>query len=280
MGMGLAGLAYLILRNIVKPVSSEKRRFVENSRKAGRTLDEFNWREIRDNLLKYIKTFNLSDELREELNKDLNRLGIPKTAEDIRKLQILYTGFYLILVFFMFFVSVLLGMMMLVSTIIVWNIPMNTIKKEIKLRNNEFLNRLDELYSVIYNQYKRKNDEHLGNIIAAYIPTTSELMRKELMLVMRDVESGEDYALKQLKQRIPKPVVLRFCDIILNNLEGVDNVDVMDNFYQELKQVRDRERRKRNEKRAMKIDAINKTLYAPFIFLVIIYLIVSTLSNF
>lgn len=281
--MALATMSYLVLKEFVKPVSSEKKKLLENSKKAGRNLDEFNLKQLRDELLQKIKgiyNVSLSDLDREEMAKDLNRLGIEKTPEDIRRLQILYALIFLILAIFMFFISPLLGIIMLASTLIIWKIPTNSIKKEINLRNAEFLLRLDELYSIIFNQYKRKNDEHLGNIIAAYIPTTSELMRKELMLVMRDIESGEDYALKQLKQRIPRPLILRFCDIILNNLEGVDNVDVMDNFYQELKQIRDRERRKRNEKRASKIDMVNKTLYAPFIFLVIIYLAVSTISNF
>lgn len=283
MAATLAALAYFILRDILKPVSSEKRRYLENSRKAGRTLDEFSIRELRDNMLEKIKEWKdipISEDFREEMNKNLNRLGIDKTAEDIRRMQVLYTSIYIGASLLTLLFSVFVGILMLFLSYYIWNLPVNSIRNEIKTRNTEFLIRLDELYSVIYNQYKRKNDEHLGKIIAAYIPTTSDLMRKELMLVMRDIESGEDYALKQLKQRIPNPTILRFCDIILNNLEGVDNVDVMENFYMELKQVRDRRRRKRNEKRAKRIDLVNNSLYAPFIVLVVIYLIVSTISNF
>lgn len=280
MGFSIAFLVLHVLRRILKPVSKNKKKFVLESEKAGRTLNEYNWKETRDNLLKRIKTVNLSDEFRDDLNKDLNRLGIEHTAEDIRKMQILYTGAFLLLVIFLFMISALLGVIGFACVILVWNLPVNMIKTQIKERNDEFLIRLDELYTVIYNQYKRKNDEHLGKIISAYIPTASNIMRKELMLVMRDIESGEDYALKQLRSRIPHPLILRFCDMIGNNLEGVDNVDVMENFYLELKQARDLRRRKRNEIRAKKIDTVNKVLYAPFIFLVVVYLIVSTISNF
>lgn len=280
MGLSVAVLIYLVLVNVFKPLTSKKKKFMVESAKAGRTLNEYNWIETRDDVLKKIKDVNISEEFRDEMNKDLKRLGVNYTAEDIRKMQIVYTIAYAILVFFVFIVSPLLGVIALTFLVFVWNLPVSTIKKQIKARNDEFLIRLDELYTVIYNQYKRKNDEHLGTIVSAYIPTTSDLMRKELMLVMRDIENGEEYALKQLRQRIPHPLILRFCDMIMNNLEGVKNIDVMENFYIELKQERDRRRRKRNEKRANRIGAVNKTLYIPFGFLVIIYLIVSTISNF
>ena len=271
---------FIILRNILKPVTGGKKKFVDESKKAGRSLNEFNLLEVRDKLLKIIKTVNVSDEFREEMNADLYRLGVQQTAEDIRKMQLLYSGLWLVVSVILLLVSALFGVIALAFLPFIYKYPVNAIKTQIKNRNDEFLTRLHELYTVIFNQYKRNNSEHLGKIISAFIPTTTELMRKELMLLMRDIESGEDYALKQLKRRIPHPIVLRFCDIILTNLEGADNVDVMQNFYLELKQERDIRRRKRNEARALKIDAVNKMLYIPFGFLVVIYLLISTMSQF
>lgn len=273
--LSLAIATFLFLRKVLKPVTPKKVQFVEESKKAGRTLNQYNWREWRDRLLRKIKYVNMSDEFREELNKDLSRLGWEYTAEDIRRMQILYVGIYSIFTFLMLWISLFMGIIMLAFTPLIWNIPISYIKKEIKARNEEFLNRLDELYTVIYNQYKRKNDEHLGNIINAYLPTTTDLMKKELIIILRDIESGEEYALKQLKSRIPNPTVMRFCDIIMSNLEGVDNRDVMENFYMELKAVRDRRRRKRNEMKEQRLNFVVNMLYVPFFFLVIVFLIVS-----
>lgn len=271
---------FILLRSILKPVTGGKKKFVDESKKAGRSLNEFNLLEVRDKLLVMIKTVNISDEFREEMNADLYRLGIPQTAEDIRKMQLLYSGLWLFVSIILVLVSVFVGVIALACLPFIFNYPVNAIKSQINRRNDEFLMRLHELYTVIFNQYKRNNGEHLGKIISAFIPTTTDLMRKELMLVMRDIESGEDYALKQLKRRIPNPIILRFCDIILTNLDGAKNVDVMQNFYLELKQERDIRRRKRNEARALKIDAVNKMLYIPFGFLVIVYLLISTMSQF
>lgn len=278
--LALSIVGSIVLKKTLKPVSSKKERFVSESKKAGRNLRQFTWREVRDNVLRRFKYANMSQEFREELNKDIYRLGWEYSAEDIRKMQILYSFLFIVFSIFMFFISSLIGIIMIMFVFFVWNIPVNQIKKEIKERDTEFLSSLHGLYTVIYNQYKRNNSEHLGNILQSYLPTATPLMRKELMLMLRDIESGEDYALKQLRLRIPKPVVLRFCDIILNNLEGVDNRDVMENFYMELKGERDLRRRKRNEQREKSQVRMTQLLYIPFGFLVIVYLIVSTISNF
>lgn len=278
--LALAIITLITLRKWLKPISTKKERFVDESKKAGRSLNQYNWRSVRDSLLNKIKRVNMSDEFQEEIQGYLNRLGWKHTAQDIRKMQVLYTVLYLIFSVIMLAVSLMVGIIMIMLVPMVWNIPVNYVKKEIKERNDEFLFKLDELYNVIYNQYKRKNDEHLGNIISAYIHTTTPLMKKELVIMLRDIESGEDYALRQLKLRIPHPTVMRFCDIIYNNLEGVNNREVMENFYMELKSVRDRRRRKRNEEKAQHLDIVNKALYAPFIILVLVYLLISTISNF
>lgn len=273
-------LIFVLLRKIFKPISSSNERFIDESKKAGRTLNQFTWREVQDNLLKRIKYVNMSEELREELARDIYRLGWAYSVEEVRKMQVLYTLVYVALSVMMLFVNILIGLVMLFVTFVVWNIPINQIRKEIKARDDEFISSMYGLYTIIYNQYKRKNDEHLGNIIEAYLPTAKPLMRQELMLFLRDIDSGEDYALKQLKQRIPKPIVLRFSDIILNNLEGIDNKEVMENFYIELKAERDIIRRKRNERKAMMMGWVIKSLYIPFFFLAGVYLIVSTFGNY
>lgn len=278
--LALAIITLITLRKWLKPISTKKERFVDESKKAGRSLNQYNWRSVRDSLLNKIKRVNMSDEFQEEIQGYLNRLGWKHTAQDIRKMQVLYTVLYLIFSVIMLTVSLMVGIIMIMLVPMVWNIPVNYVKKEIKERNDEFLFKLDELYNVIYNQYKRKNDEHLGNIISAYIHTTTPLMKKELVIMLRDIESGEDYALRQLKLRIPHPTVMRFCDIIYNNLEGVNNREVMENFYMELKAVRDRRRRKRNEEKAQQLDVVNKALYVPFIILVLVYLLISTISSF
>ena len=273
-------LVYLLLKKKVKPLTVKNTAFIESSKKAGKSRRQFGWVDLQARGLKLIKTVNVSDEFRSEIGKDLNRLGWQHTPEDIRKMQWMYTSLFVGLSVFMFLISLLVGLIMLAFVPYVWGTPVRFLKDENKKRNDEFLLRLDELYALIYNTYKRNNSQPLADIVAAYYPTTSYLMKLELALFLRDLESGEEYALKQLKLRIPHPLVIRFCDLVSNNLEGAKNTDVMENFYGELKQIRDRRRRARNKKRVELIDKITMLLYVPFTFLVIVYLILMTVSEF
>ena len=278
--VSFALMGYLFLKEKVKPMTTKKSSFIESSRKAGRSRNQFGWRDLQSRGMSFIKTVNISEEFRDEIGKDLNRLGWQHTPEDIRKMQIMYTVLFVAFSVIMFLISLLVGFIMLGFVPFVWNTPVRFLKAENKKRNDEFLLRLDELYTLIYNTYKRGNGENLGNIVAAYYPAASSLMKLELALILRDIESGEEYALKQLKLRIPHPMVLRFCDLIMNNLDGAKNTEVMENFYMELKLIRDRRRRLRNKARVDMIDKVIKLLYVPFGFLVVVYLVLMTVSEF
>lgn len=273
-------LIYLLLKKKVKPLTVKNTAFIESSRKAGKSKRQFGWRDLQERGLRMFKTVNVSDDFRTEIGKDLNRLGWQHTPEDIRKMQWMYTLLFVGLSVFMFMISLLVGLIMLAFVPYVWGTPVRFLKTENKKRNDEFLLRLDELYTLIYNTYKRNNSQPLADIVAAYYPSASHLMQLELALFLRDLESGEEYALKQLKLRIPHPLVLRFCDLIMNNLEGAKNTDVMENFYGELKQIRDRRRRIRNKKRVELIDKVTLLLWVPFGFLIVVYLVLMTVSQF
>ena len=278
--VSLSLLVYLLLKKKVKPLTVKNTVFIESSRKAGKSKRQFGWRDMQDRGLRIFKNVRLSDEFRSEIGKDLNRLGWQHTPEDIRKMQWMYTLLFIGLSVFMFFISLLVGLIMLAFVPYVWGTPVRFLKSENKKRNDEFLLRLDELYALIHNTYKRNNSQPLTDIVAAYYPTTSYLMKLELALFLRDLESGEEYALKQLKLRIPHPLVLRFSDLVLNNLEGAKNSDVMENFYRELKQIRDRRRRARNKKRVDLIDKVILLLWVPFGFLIVVYLVLMSVSQF
>jgi len=63
-------------------------------------------------------------------------------------------------------------------------------------------------------------------------------MAAELEVFLDNIEYGEEYALKQLKKRVPLRHIIKFCDIMETRLRGYDNISQMTYLKNELYDLR------------------------------------------
>ena len=95
-------------------------------------------------------------------------------------------------------------------------------------------------------------------------------MAEELEIFIDNIEYGEEYALKQLKKRVPLRYVIKFCDIMQTRLNGYDNTSQMAYLKNELNDLRIQTLEKELKARQ------NKNIKVQFalIFVLIVYVII------
>ena len=59
-------------------------------------------------------------------------------------------------------------------------------------------------------------------------------MAEELGVMLDNMDYGEEFALKQLKRRVPVHHIIKFCDIMETRLKGYDNISQMAYLKNEL----------------------------------------------
>ena len=240
-----------LFRPIFKPytysqIKKSREDLVYNSK------DSFNLEYLQKKVSRRLPIIDMSEDLEIELNKKLSRLGAEATAKDIRRLQLLYAIFTLLVALI---IRIMLGktpaLVVALLSIYTWRYPIIRIDKEIYDRNQAIERELPELYSILFYAYKRSAGVNLTSKIQSYIKDSSDLFYKEMMIFIEDARNGELYALKEFKKRVPLGIVLRFCDIMETRLTGYDNISVMYNFKKEM-----------DDKRSAREDKLLKDLSA------------------
>ncbi len=240
-----------LFRPIFKPytysqIKKSREDLVYNSK------DSFNLEYLQKKVSRRLPIIDMSEDLEIELNKKLSRLGAEATAKDIRRLQLLYALFTLLVALI---TRIMLGrtpaLVVALLSIYTWRYPIIRIDKEIYDRNQAIERELPELYSILFYAYKRSAGVNLTSKIQSYIKDSSDLFYKEMMIFIEDARNGELYALKEFKKRVPLGIVIRFCDIMETRLTGYDNISVMYNFKKEM-----------DDKRSAREDKLLKDLSA------------------
>lgn len=240
-----------LFRPIFKPytysqIKKSREDLVYNSK------DSFNLEYLQKKVSRRLPIIDMSEDLEIELNKKLSRLGVEATAKDIRRLQLLYALFTLLVALI---TRIMLGrtpaLVVALLSIYTWRYPIIRIDKEIYDRNQAIERELPELYSILFYAYKRSAGINLTSKIQSYIKDSSDLFYKEMMIFIEDARNGELYALKEFKKRVPLGIVIRFCDIMETRLTGYDNISVMYNFKKEM-----------DDKRSAREDKLLKDLSA------------------
>jgi len=240
-----------LFRPIFKPytysqIKKSREDLVYNSK------DSFNLEYLQKKVSRRLPIIDMSEDLEIELNKKLSRLGAEATAKDIRRLQLLYALFTLLVALI---TRIMLGrtpaLVVALLSIYTWRYPIIRIDKEIYDRNQAIERELPELYSILFYAYKRSAGINLTSKIQSYIKDSSDLFYKEMMIFIEDARNGELYALKEFKKRVPLGIVIRFCDIMETRLTGYDNISVMYNFKKEM-----------DDKRSAREDKLLKDLSA------------------
>ena len=132
---------------------------------------------------------------------------------------------------------------------------------------------------MVFYQYSRSVNIFLADVVRDYIPNANEDLADELGVMLDNIDyADEEYALRQLKKRVPKHFIIKFCDIMETRLRGYDNVAQMQYLKNEIDAYRIAELEKELEKRKKKNNRIQFTLICILMLYIMIYFLFSTLE--
>jgi Flp pilus assembly protein TadB len=197
---------------------------------------------------KYVRNLiSTADRIR--YKKIIDRLDLTIKPEDIRTEQLLYAGAGLLLTLLMLSANRLLGCATATFIILGWLYPISELEKTIERKNRNISLDFPGFYSMVYYQYSKSVNIFLMDVIKDYLPNANPDMAEELGVMLDNMDYGEEYALKQLKKRVPLRYVIKFCDIMETRLKGYDNVSQMLYLKNEVEEYRIRELEEELERR-------------------------------
>lgn len=101
--------------------------------------------------------------------------------------------------------------------------------------------------------------------------------------MLDNTEYGEEFALKQLKKRVPLHYVIKFCDIMETRLKGYDNVSQMAYLKNELDGFRVKaleEELERRERSGARIQMLLILVLAAYILIYYLFTILDSIKMF
>lgn len=238
----LTSILYLIklfLFPMLKPVSGRKKK------RARRFMNERKSAQLKQRVALYKKSFALkymtglvgtADRIR--FRKMIDRLELAVRPEEIRLNQLLYASGGILLTIVLGSANRLLGCVTAIFILLGWIYPVKSLEERIEKKNRNISLDFPAFYSMVYYQYSISINIYLADVIRDYLPHAGNDMAEELGVMLDNIEYGEEYALKQLKKRVPMRYVIKFCDIMETRLRGYDNVSQMVYLKNEVNQFR------------------------------------------
>lgn len=215
----------------------------------------------------------------EELKKTLARLSMDKRHEEIWLEQDLALIGGAIVSIIMFVFSSELGLLTVLAIPIFFFLPTDELDKEVKRRNMNIALDFPQFYSMAFYQYSKSINVFLADVIIDYLPNANDDMAEELNVMLENIDySDEEYALKQLKKRVPVHHVIKFCDIMETRLRGYDNVSQMQYLKNEIDYFRITELENELEKRVRNNSVIQFSLLIILILYIVIFYLFTVLG--
>lgn len=175
---------------------------------------------------KYVRKL-LGNAERIRLQKMIDRLDLAMKPEELRADQLLFALCGLVAAIVMMSANQLLGYVTAVFIILGWMYPISELEKKIEKKNKNIAYDFPGFYSMVYYQYSKSVNIYLADVIRDYLPNANRDMQEELGVMLDNIEYGEEYALKQLKKRVPIHYIIKFCDLMETRLKGYDNISQM-----------------------------------------------------
>ncbi|TYQ16050.1 UNVERIFIED_CONTAM: hypothetical protein Cloal_2552 [Acetivibrio alkalicellulosi] len=267
-----------------KPVSKKQKkraRMFMKERKSAKFQIKIN--KIKKEIsLKYVRNL-LGSAQRLRFQKIIDRLDLKIKPEEIRTNQLLYTLGAITLTVIMASANRLLGCVTAVFIILGWLYPVEELEKQIQRKDKNISLEFPSFYSMLYYQYSKSVNIYLADVIKDYIPNANPDMAEELGVMLDNIEYGEEYALKQLKKRVPMHYIIKFCDIMETRLNGYDNVSQMAYLKNELDEFRVRsleEELKRRENSNSRIQLVLVGVLMVYIAIYYLFMVLSSLKMF
>lgn len=164
---------------------------------------------------------------RARYQKMIDRLDLPMKPEELRAEQIFYASAGLVVTAIFMSANLLLGYVTAIFIILGWMYPISEMEQKIERKNKNIAFDFPSFYSMVYYQYSKSVNIYLADVIRDYLPNANSDMAEELGVMLDNIEYGEEFALKQLKKRVPIHYVIKFCDLMETRLKGYDNISQM-----------------------------------------------------
>lgn len=227
----LAAILYLVkvfIYPFFKPVQGKQkkrnRRYLKE-RKNAQFNDKFKGFK-RKFAAKYVSRL-LGNAERIRYQKMIDRLDLPMKPEELRAEQIFYAAAGVVVTAIFMSANLLLGYVTAIFIILGWLYPISEMEQKIERKNKNIAFDFPAFYSMVYYQYTKSVNIYLADVIRDYLPNANHDMAEELGVMLDNIEYGEEYALKQLKKRVPIHYIIKFCDLMETRLKGYDNISQM-----------------------------------------------------
>lgn len=257
--IALGCVIYLIKVFIYPYFKPVNRRQKKRNRKylQERKSEQFN-QKFKDFKRRFAETYVsklLSNAERMRFQKMIDRLDLTMKPEELRLEQLFYMACGIVAMIVMMMANQLLGYVTAIFIVLGWMYPVSEIEKKIEKKNKNIAFEFPAFYSMVYYQYSKSVNIYLADVIRDYLPNAQTDMAEELGVMLDNIEYGEEYALKQLKKRVPIHYIIKFCDLMETRLKGYDNISQMVYLKNEVDSYRilaleeDLERRQRTNSR-------------------------------
>ena len=174
-----------------------------------------------------------------ELKKKLDRLGSVRKPAEIWLEQNLWLIGGAAAAFILMTANNILGLISILFIPLGFLMPTDELDKAIQRKNMNIALDFPLFYAMVFYQYSKSISVYLSDVINDYLPNANDDMAEELNVMLRNIDySDEEYALKQLKRRVPVHFIIKFCDIMETRLRGYDNVSQMQYLKNEIDQYR------------------------------------------
>lgn len=233
-------LSFTLVFSILKPISKRRRKKTRNFLKITKNQafaeKLYYFRDIV--LRRFAKKVFIGDLKREEYRILISRLDLKITPEELRAQQVLLSLGAVMISMAVLQISRPFGYLCLLGPVLGWMYPIDELERKVELRNKNIMQDFPSFYSMLYYQYSRSVDIYLADVVRDFLPNANPDMQEELGVLLDNIEYGEEFALKQLKKRVPLRHVIKFCDIMQTRLNGYDNVSQMAYLKNELHELR------------------------------------------
>lgn len=211
--------------------------------------------------------------------KIIDRLDLTIKPEEILADQILYATVAILVTILMLSINRLFGCASAIFVVLGWLYPVDELEKTIERKNKNISLDFPAFYSMVYYQYAKSVNIFLADVIKDYIPNANPDMAEELGVMLDNMDYGEEYALKQLKKRVPMHYIIKFCDIMETRLKGYDNVSQMAYLKNELDEFRIRALEDELERREKSNGRIQLILIVVLVVYIAIYYLFTILDS-
>lgn len=222
-----------------------------------------------------VKTVRLSPGKEREYKRYINRLNLKWNYEtlDPRMIRVDQYSYFILciligLLCLTFFKE--LGIIALIASPLGLQIPLVEMKEKVEKLDAAISKEFYSFYSVIYYQFRKQN-KMLSSVVREYLPNATPEMAFELRIFLHNLEKGEEYALVELRKRLPLKHIIRFCDIMKVRVVGIENISQMMYLKEEMHEEERHRIKKALERRKKQATVLQTAVYLLLIQFIIVY---------